>query len=283
MKFRTEEILAKGRILVPASDSPTRQSFHMFGMYRSGSSVLEIVSQALAKAAGLTPFNVAQAIDQAGLSIIDPRDYSRSQIYIDAVGSSLDNLCAHGGYIYYGFREIPIEYGKRFVFLQASTLLVRDPRDILISQFRSVNHHTTDGASGENIKILRKVVSQKSLEEFVLSRQSIQFAKRICDCYERMISRGVKVLNFEEFFGSPKKPGIHGICNRLIDSFPSYLPISVSRDQIRAHIDSLISNSKSLKGHSTGGRIGLYRELSEVTQKKLTVRLEKQLFMLGYQ
>ena len=282
MPAHAVSIDVQGRLIMPPPVDPERQSVYIFGMYRSGSSVLEALAQTLGAASGLTPFSVGGALGEIGVSVIDPRDFSRSQVFLEQSFDALNRICGRGGYIYCGFREIPAAYGAEFAYLGAAVLLVRDPRDILISQYRAVHRHKASGASAADIMALREVVSQEELAAFVTADSSIEFVKRIANCYSVPISKGMKVLHFESYADPVAGFDLSGLSNDVIAAIGPYLQVLWSQERLRDHLQQLVGGSDDLRGHSTGGKTRMYLELPEETQRELQHKLAPELELLGY-
>jgi hypothetical protein len=271
----------KARIQIPIAEHPDIQSLYIFNMYRAGSSVTEAVAQSLAFGSRHTEFNPVQKLDAAGVGLIDHMDYGRHSVYIDANTLSLDMLGSLGGYLYYGFREIPRAYAERFIYTAASVIIARDPRDIAISQYSAVRKHVISGASGIDILRLREVTSETDIDEFLLSEGTIAFIKRITNCYAPLLKRGCVLLRYEEFM-KLEYYDIEMFLTSVTTALGSYIQLQMPLAKVFHNLQQRIQNSKALKGHATGGMINLYRSLSPETLIKLNKALEPELKLFGY-
>lgn len=267
------------RLLFPQATNPDLQSLYIFNMYRAGSSVTEAVGETLGAASRHTSFNLVNALSAAGVGLIDHQDHTRTSVHVEP--RALDVLGNFGGYILNGFREIPQDYGDAFAFPGAAVIVVRDPRDILYSQYNAVKKHAVGGAYADDIMALRETTSQQSMEEFMLSDDSRAFIRRICRCYWPLIHKGVPVIQYETFV---KDTGFdaEGLMFAIADHFGPLIEFTVSRERATGNLQQRIANSKSLSGHQTGGRTRMYRDLPADLQQKLAEALAPELDMFGY-
>lgn len=267
------------RILFPQPTNPDLQSLYIFNMYRAGSSVTEAVGETLGAASRHTSFNLVNALSNAGVGLIDHQDHSRASVHIEP--GALDVLGTLGGYILNGFREIPQAYAETFAFPGAAVIVVRDPRDIIYSQYNAVKKHMVGGAYAGDITALREQTAQQSVAEFVLSDDSLAFIRRICRCYWPLIHKGVPVIQYETFV---KDTGFdaEGLMFTIADHFGPLIEFTVSRERAIDNLRKRIANSKSLSGHQTGGRTQMYRDLPEPLQASLAEALAPELEMFGY-
>lgn len=281
LPLRHIEFDSKVRILGPQASNPTLQSVYLFNMYRAGSSVTEAVAESLAWGGSHTPWNIVRELDNIGVNLIDPQDYSRNASYIAADRVSIDEFTRQGGYLYYGFREIPREFAERFIYTAASVIVARDPRDIGISQYSAVKKHVISGASGEDIKRLREQTGSVELEEFLLSPSTLSFLRRITQCYEPLIKRGCKLLRYEEFM-TPDGFNLQDFANAVSQSLEPYLSVDRPFPAVLKNLDQRVSNSKGLKGHATGGKIRLWKSLTPNALSAINDALGPELRLFGY-
>lgn len=267
---------------MPEARLPERQSVFAFGMYRSGSSVLEAISLALAKHSGLTPINLMGNINAAGVAIVDSQDYSRNDNFIEANADSLVSACRMGGYLHYGFREVPHEFSKKHTYIGASFLLARDPREILISQYSAVRKHATEGASGIHILKLREIIEKQNIEDFVTSPDSINFAKRIVESYRPMIAKGMRVYRYEGYFNVDGKFDIVALARSIARDFDKYLSIPDSKDALAEEVRHITMQSQGLARQVTSGKKSLLDKLPVESRNYLNEALGEQLHLLGY-
>ncbi|WP_106207892.1 hypothetical protein [Aliiruegeria haliotis] len=274
------EFEVKTRLLLPRSRIHV-QSLYIFNMYRAGSSLMEAIVESIAAVTPFTAYNIVRALDDAGVSLIDPVDYSRNTLFLDDAFHALDRIADLGGYIYYGFREVPHGYATRFDHVAAAVLLVRDPRDVLISQYSAVAKHVVSGAAGADIMKLREKTENMQREEFITSDESIAFARRIVNCYRPMIEKGMAVLRYEDFFEGSEFQR-HRLVETVVDCLADYFPEPPDVEKIAANLEIRIENSKALRGHGTAGTHGMHRSLSRDCQEALVQHLRPELELLNY-
>ncbi|MEO0342680.1 MAG: hypothetical protein AAF198_04510 [Pseudomonadota bacterium] len=269
------------RFQIEQATAPEMQSAYIFNMYRAGSSVTEAVAETLSKFSPLVPLNITRLLDQIGVEVIDHMDFRRTSVFLSASENPLVQLGEYGGFLHYGYREVPPAFSESFQFIGASVIIVRDLRDIGLSQYRAVNKHITTGSSGKNIKQMRQDRSDQDLESFLLSPELLEFLKRISNCYRPMIQKGVKLLKYEDFFENGKF-NTNDFFTNIAYALADYVPLEGQTNDIIADLDARINNSRSLKDHATSGKINLYKELDTSVQMEMTAALENELKMLGY-
>lgn len=270
---------AQTRLMFPQATNPDLQSLYIFNMYRAGSSVTEAVGETLGAASRHTSFNPVNALSAAGVGLIDHQDHRRASVHVEP--RALDVLGNFGGYILSGFREIPQEFGDAFAFPGAAVIVVRDPRDILYSQYNAVKKHAVSGAHAHDIMALRETTSQQSIEEFMLSDDSLAFIRRICRCYWPLIHKGVPVIQYETFVRDSGFDA-EGLMFTIAGHFGPLIAFTVSRERAVDNLKQRIANSKSLRGHQTGARTRMYRDLPGGLQQTLADALSPELAMFGY-
>ena len=269
------------RYRVPEAKNKSLQNLYFFNLYRSGSSMVEAVAAALAQFAGRTPLNLSRDLYQLGVEYFDTQNYGQSSIYLSDA-AQLEKLTQFGGYLLYGFREIPIGFSEVFKHIGASILIVRDPRDIGISQYYAVAKHATNNrVVTEQILALRKQTSEQSLEEFILKDETIAFLNRIVQCYRPIIQRGTPVVAYEDMYLDGNF-NLGLLCETVFDALGKYLPDDFSMDRFQENIQKRIENSEALKGHKTGGSIYNYTKLDPGVLSEYSDRLRDSLDLLGY-
>ncbi|MEO8241409.1 MAG: hypothetical protein ABI832_03805 [bacterium] len=270
------------RIPFPQPKNLRLQSLYFFNMYRAGSSVLEAAAEAFALVTNRTLNNVTMRIYDAKIEFIDPKDYNKSSVFLADEGAPLLKICEIGGYLNYGFREVPIGFARGFSHIGASMLIVRDPRDIGISHYSAVmKHDDKNSVYGDHVRSARDLVGRKSLEEYLLSDELISFLNRISQCYGPMIARGMPVIQYEQLYLDDAF-SVELMCRSIFDTFHSYDDGSWNFAAFEANTRLRIANSAGLKGHGTGGTIAMYRSLPPKVLDAYSNRLRDSLDLLGY-
>ncbi len=140
------------------------QAIFVLGVRKSGSTLLNSLTRAMAQQFGMPYIDVAGGMFQ--------RDLKAAQWMDDPAVLRL----FRPGYMHGGFRTAHLHFMTSPVYLAArKILLVRDPRDALVSQYFSVlrthalpavNHGT--GGATEHLLVQRAKAAQQSIDDYVL-------------------------------------------------------------------------------------------------------------------
>lgn len=273
---------AKVRIPFPLPARLDLQSLYLFNLYRSGSSVVEAAAEALSLISKRTLNNVMRRLYDANVELSDTLNYSASITHLAENGAPLLKLCEIGGYLNYGFREVPIGFATKFRHLGASILIVRDPRDIGISHYSAVKKHDVDNiVYGKHVEAARGIAAGHPIHEYILTDEVIGFLNRICQCYAPMIENGVPVVRYEELFVDGRF-NVSELCRTIFETFHHFHDEDWSLEEFVTKTKLRISNSKALKGHSTDGAIAMYQSLPESVLTEYNERLKDSIHLLGY-
>jgi hypothetical protein len=143
-----------------------RQSVLAFSIRKAGSTMLYDILRVLAPAAGLTFVSISDELFLRGVDedLIDLQTKFRDR-----------------GYCYGGFRKFP-HYPVPILDSVKSILLIRDPRDTLVSAyFSATESHVSPGAEGalrERFNAQREVARSAPIDEWVLEN-CWSFGRRI--------------------------------------------------------------------------------------------------------
>lgn len=144
------------------SEQHDRPSFFVLGVRKSGSTILNRMLRALSQDQGLAFVDVAGALFEAGVRV---RDWQRDPRLACLLG---------GGNVYGGFRTCPIALQNEPLFAACrKVLLVRDPRDALVSEYFSnaFSHSVPRGAHTRTQMLdLRKEARESPIDDFVVAR-----------------------------------------------------------------------------------------------------------------
>ena len=167
--------LATGRSLdfeVASTDQP--DAYFVLGIRKCGSSILNSMLTDLGRLNG-HPF-----VDVGGrffAADIPEQDWRTDPAVLDALA---------GGTVYGGFRSMPLVFAESPLYRRSrKILLVRDPRDALVSEYFSIAHShglpdaaETAGGAREEFLALRQEAQVTGIEEMVLQR-----APPMCDAF----------------------------------------------------------------------------------------------------
>jgi len=177
----------------------------VFGIRKSGSSILNSIVISLAKKAQVNYVDVAGKMFEAGVTV--------AQWQGDRELASI----LRPGNVYGGFRNFPEGLlGDRTYESARKILLVRDPRDALVSEYFSnaFSHSLPEqGEAREQMLELREEARHAHIEQFVIQRAPA-FAKTMRE-YRPLVDDGqALVLKYEDFIPD-KRTYIHRICEHF--------------------------------------------------------------------
>lgn len=156
------------------ADRQDRPSFFALGIKKSGSSIYNRISFALARFNRYTPVDVAGTFFKQNITI-------ESWINDPAV----ERLLA-GGNLYGGFRNLPFALAATAFFTQCKkTLLVRDPRDALVSEYFSIAYsHSIPEPSAQGNKI---TIAMEKARQSMLQRDINDFVRKAAPDFNKIL------------------------------------------------------------------------------------------------
>jgi hypothetical protein len=158
------------------------------GVRKSGSSIFSSVVSALAQFNGLNVVDIPGTMFQHGYRYVDWNGYRR-----------LSDLLWRGN-VYIGFRDPPTAlYGDPVFAGGAKILLVRDPRDALVSEyFSNAFSHSLPGAGATSvIEKERGLALASGVEEYALKR--VQYLNRTVAGYRALLKDPhLKIMRYED-------------------------------------------------------------------------------------
>jgi hypothetical protein len=172
------------------ADDPSKQIFFVFGVRKSGSSILNNIVHAIANMNGVNYVDVAGRLFHSGINVpVWQRDPEL-------------RVLLRPGNIYGGFRNFPIGLaGDEQLLKSKKVLMVRDPRDALVSEYYSnaYSHSVPDeGQARKDMLAQREEALRSAIEAYVLKMAPL--LKRTLVEY-RMVESGpaFKLLRYEDF------------------------------------------------------------------------------------
>jgi tetratricopeptide (TPR) repeat protein len=226
--------LPDNRVPVPQRNIG-KSSYFAFSIYKAGSTLLtDILQLALNNDRNPRPkVNISEQLFKAG---IDGRDWMPDE--------NLDRVVIPG-YYYIGFREYAPFLEKNPIFKRSrKVLLVRDPRDVIVSYYYSVlkSHTITEGEFGKSQQDFREQVSQIDIDTFV--KQQCGWIHGIYQAYIDALgnAKNVRTYKYEEV-----------IFNKVawINNLLNYLEIEIEPERrrlISKQVD-IIPQSEDSKRH----------------------------------
>lgn len=166
----------------PPGDFPSR---FVFAMHKSGSTLLnKMLGNALrlAKVPQIAPGESAFSAGLSGNQLINPQDFVFER-----------------GYCYRGYRMLPPYLQAMDISKNKKILLVRDPRDMLVSHyFSTAFSHVVPETGGVRDKMLerREAARTETIDEYVLSRTDF-FSKEFAG-YEPLLGTELRTYRYED-------------------------------------------------------------------------------------
>lgn len=208
------------------AEEGTEGPFFVLGVRKSGSSVLNSMVQAMAELNGLTFIDVAGKLFEAGIPVVQWQS-----------DEALAAIIAPGN-VYGGFRNAPKAfYGAPAFRKGRKVLMVRDPRDALVSEyFSNAYSHSIpkEGDGREGMLALRETALQKSIDDYVLDmarslkrvlREYMNIARegncRLFRYEDVILEKGVLIDEICRHFDWTLKPGQRAAILGWADVLPS--------------------------------------------------------------
>ena len=185
-------------------------SFFVFALPKSGSVLQDKVFEDVCRLLNIPLVSVAKTAFNQG---IEEGNFNADicDIFVDR------------GYGFYGFRYLP-PYLKGFDLSKFKKfLLVRDPRDILVSHYFSMkkSHSIPEGQMGQKLRQQRQIIQSMDINEYVLSKaKSFQ---NIFQSYIILENSLLKTFKYEDI-----------VFNKIewIEELLKFLQVDLKRDEI---------------------------------------------------
>ncbi|MBF2046964.1 MAG: sulfotransferase domain-containing protein [Elainella sp. C42_A2020_010] len=160
-------------------------SFFVFAIPKSGSVLQDNVMEDICQYLEIPAISIAKTAFKEGIEE-------------GRFGEDICELFVEQGYCYYGFRYFPPYLNNFDIKGFKKILLVRDPRDILVSHYFSMkkSHPLPQGAMGDQLAQLRQKLSEVDIDSYVLEN-----AERFADifrAYARIEDENLKLFRYED-------------------------------------------------------------------------------------
>lgn len=247
-----------------------RDSFFMFSFPRCGSTLLDRMLRQLCDGTK-TPY----------LTIGD--DAFAGGVQMGRIGSDIETLFSPHGYGYLGLRAF-FSFDPTFDFSSVrKVLLVRDPRDMLVSLFFSMKHShdiPKEGAASKRMQNYRDIVQQVDINDFLDTPQgdlAIKVFKNSVKRYQQFIfDEQLRVYHYEKVIFEKAT---------WVKDLTEYLSIPASQalmDQVVADND-IVPDKENPHAHIRQVRPGNYlQHLSEASITRLNNDFAEELDFFGY-
>lgn len=253
---------------LPPTLAPEKQSVYAFALPKAGSVLLDSILSSLSPIVGLTYVSIMGEFFQLGLAEKDvPADTSR--IFLDT------------GYCYGGFRSFPQRFEIPKLATAKAILLVRDPRDMLVSHYFSTrSSHPNPGrklsTSMQSIP-LRDKAHMLTVDEYAVDLT--KFYGRLLRGYMKVLEESPKtfrVYRYEDVIFK-KQEWITSICDYYGWSVPeAMIKRTAERNDIRPRVEK---EAKHVRQVSPGD---YRRKLKPETIAMLGKIFEEELNYFGY-
>jgi hypothetical protein len=247
-------------------------AYFVLGVRRSGSSLLNKICGALAK-----NYNGRQLVDVAGtffFSNVTLADWRHDLAVLDLLLP---------GNVYGGFRNMPHVLTQSALFATAPKLMmVRDPRDVLVSQYFSAAYsHPIPAPSADGDDVTRNMQNQRDkalqagIDAFVL-RHADNIAATLMEYADVAFEPSTLLLHYEDYIFEKRKL-LHAIADHFRWTLTSHL---VDRILGWADLRPAVENPSAFVRRVTPGdhRIKLRRETLDGINRTLSPAME----LFGY-
>jgi hypothetical protein len=212
--FQDGDQVKGGSFEMPESRRPNFRSCFVFAFPKSGSTLVNSVVRSVMNEWGVPVIDISSQLFQQGIDI-------------ETIQCDLGHLFAANGYCYSGFREIPrCMLGSACIRSAPKALVVRDPRDMLVSRFYSTkfSHGFTQRASPQFSRVVAELIKDgdMDIDEYCLycswmpNSQLLSHADVVSDPQ-------TLVLKYEEFIYDKR---------RLVRQLCDWSSVGLSSEQI---------------------------------------------------
>jgi|SRR5579862_3296833 len=249
------------------ADDEDQESYFVFGVRKSGSSILNSIVGALAGMNGVQYIDVAGTLFKSGLRVSDWQNDSE--------------LCGllRPGNVYGGFRNFPVGLACAPRFRQSrKILMVRDPRDALVSEYFSnaYSHSIPQGGSGRSAMLAERDAALRSdLQSYVL-RMAPSLRRALREYLPLKDDPTVRIVRYEDRIMQKRQ---------LIGDICAFFSWSVSDENV-GHIlgwADIIPDAERPTAFVRRVRPGDYVEkLAPETIRELELFFQRELACFGY-
>ena len=254
---------------LPPTQSPKSPSVYAFSLPKAGSVLLDSILRALSPTVGLTYVSIMGELFELGLAEknLPPET---SKVFLDH------------GYCYGGFRSFPQRFEIPNLATSKAILLVRDPRDMIVSHYFSTRlSHPNPGralSTGMQSIPLRDQAQKLTVDEYAIERT--KFYSRVLRGYISVLDANPNtfhIYRYEDVIFK-KREWIADMCN--------YFGWSVAESTMRKVADKndirprAEKESQHVRQVSPGDYL---RKLKPETIAQLNQLLEKELSYFGYE
>lgn len=187
-------------------------SFFVFALPKSGSVLQDKVFEDICHELNIPLISVAKSAFNQG---VEESNF----------GEEICELFTERGYGFYGFRYFP-SYLKNFELNKfKKILLIRDPRDILVSHYFSMknSHGIPQGEMGERLLKQRQAIQSMDINEYVLNKAN-SFLK-IYRSYANIKDNSLRIFKYENIVFKKEK---------WVEQILEFLELELEESQIKS-------------------------------------------------
>lgn len=260
--------MTKTIFTLPPTRSPETASVYAFSLPKAGSVMLDSILGALSSIEGLTYVSIMGEFFQLGLAEKN-------------VPAQTSNIFLDHGYCYGGFRSFPQHFEIPNLRRCKAILLVRDPRDMIVSHYFSTRSSHPDPGRALSTSMqgipLREQAQQLTVDEYAIERT--KFYGRLLRGYMSVLDESpetFRIYRYEDVIFK-KREWIADMCGYFEWPVPEATVRRVAdKNDLRPRAEK---ESKHVRQVSPGDYI---RKLRPETIAQLNQLLEKELNYFGY-
>lgn len=205
-------------------------SFFAFGIYKGGSSLMfAILNDICQQNHGIPVISLPDLLFLEGIS------------FLNLDSTSVTDFYTQEGYGFVGFREMPNLWIKEFLPGRKKIVLLRDPRDILVSLYYSMKYSHDINKKNKDIKKWRNSLQYVEINQFVIQKK--ENIKSKFDSYHNLDHLDlVKLFRYEDVILS-KKEWIKDMCD--------FLGLSLNKNQVQEILNKhdIIPDTENINSH----------------------------------
>jgi hypothetical protein len=265
--FQNGDKLGSGDFVLPKSSRPDFPSCFVFAFPKSGSVLVNAIIQTV--------------MNEWDVPVVDvPTQLYHLGVDLAAIQCDLSSLFVGQGYCYSGFRELPRSMlGSEAISSAPKILIVRDPRDMLVSRYYSTkfSHGFAERGSSQFRHLMVELIKdgEMGIDEYCLyytwmiNSQLLSHADVISD-------RKTLILKYEEFLYDKR-----GLVQQVCDWFR--IGLSPARIEAIAAAHDVIPQTERPDQHIRQAHPGDYRrKLKPETIAALNAVLGRFFLTFGY-
>ena len=189
------EIAAKNQDIVTIEIPPASSidSFFVFSMYKAGSILQDKVMEDICDELQIPKISVPKTAFHQG---VDESLIAKE---------SVEEIFNKPGYCFYGFRYLPDYLDDLALSNVKKFLLIRDPRDMLVSHYFSMkkSHPIPEGDMGEKLLAQRQKIESVDIDSYVLEKapQFLNIFKK----YQSVEDENMSLFRYEDIVFEKKR------------------------------------------------------------------------------